>query len=146
MPNRTPPPDTSVWRPIVQHIFERVSYFIAGAATDSSIQVWSMTFPSEAGLWPRLHEHLQLALRSRMPTDADSSYYELEVGPLTISGDTARLKLHTGLMILCPGTERRGGYGNEEEIVIVKRRVAEFAAWRAVRPVPVEHGDRFGCR
>lgn len=139
-------PDTSVWRPIIERIFESVTPFIARTATDTSIQVWLMRFPDSKPPWARLEKRLRAALRSRPPTAADSSYYELEVGPLVVTGDTARVKLRIGMTSLCPGSEHRGGYGNEEEIVTVKFKSAMLSFWSAARPRSILHGDSFGCR
>jgi hypothetical protein len=138
--------DTAVVRPVLHFIVTRLSHHIARAATDTTAQPWSMSFPSSASPWPMVESHLRTALRARARSPADSQYYELKVGPLRVSGDTARVHLAVGFTQICRASGLRGGYENTEEVYLFRFQQAGVTRWSSARSDAVVNGDRFGCR
>ena len=143
--------DTAVTSPLIRKIFATVAPYMARAAQDTLSTAWRIELPGSVPPWPAVRAHLHLALRARPVTPADSQFHHLAVGPVSVSGDTARSRLTWGVTRLCPDPAAgsggsRSGYTNVEDVYMVRSTHFGLSIWGAARSDHVIHGDLFGCR
>jgi hypothetical protein len=139
-------PDSSVWRPILEYVVRSLSPYIARAATDTTLRPWNVRLPSSEAPWPMIENHFRSLLRARSVTNTDSIFYRLEVGPLSMVGDTARVNISIEQTKLCPGSGgRSGGYGNRDNVYVHRVMNGNLGWWSSARSDGIIHGDRFGC-
>jgi hypothetical protein len=144
-PNASDPPvlpDTSAWTPLLTGVVERLAPHVLRAATDGSAQPWRFTLPEDGLLWERVERHLRLILNARDVAASDSSYRRLEIGPLQLSGDSARVRLLVEVLWYCPPTDDTAGY-RTSEILVSARLPAAGNRWGPARSMNVAHGDKF---
>ena len=134
--------DSVAWERVLMHVVSTLSPLIVRAAADPAPQPWDLRLPADERQRPLLESQLRRILRARPATAEDSVVYTLELGPLRVVGDTARVVMRTELTRRCPGSTRVTGFGNEEE-VLVPRVPPGF--WGAARSALVRHSDRIGC-
>lgn len=143
------PPDSTAWRPLLSYIIANtLSDNILDAAIDTTSHAWEMSFPAMGAAWPAIEAHLRTILRARGPLPADTVVWELRIGELTVSGDTARVQVHSGMTKRCPGSARTAGYGNRYDVFVVRHRASSVGStkfWGGARSDGVLHGDRAGC-
>lgn len=142
------PPDSAAWRPLLAYIIGNLAHNVLDAAIDTTSHAWEMSFPATGAAWPAIEAHLRTVLRARPPVPGDTVVWELRIGDLTVSADTARVQVVTGMTTHCPGTTRPGGYGNRDDVFVVRYRMSATDStrfWGAARTAGVLHGDRFGC-
>ena len=113
-------PESRVWRPILEFVVSRVAGDIIRAANAPTEEAWSVTLPDSTPSWLRLHDHLMRILRARPVRADDDSFRELYVGPLRVTGDTARVELRTSFTRKCPGSTWVTGSGTNEEILLAR--------------------------
>lgn len=134
-------PDTTLSRPLVQYVFEMLAPYISRAASDTLVRPWRIELPSSEDPWPSVEQHLMVTLRARPVTEADSQYHHLSFGPLRMSGDTARIRIMTGLTRICPDAPRPGGYTDVDEVYWSRFKAGPFYLWGAVRSDGVRHNE-----
>jgi len=137
--------DSSAWKPITIYVVEQLAPYISRAAVDSAPQPWVMSFPAAGPELARFAQHLKTILRATDRVFSDSIYYELKISPLRISGDTAFVRIQNGMTQLCKPPSKLGGYGNSEEVFVVRMSIGSFVTWSAAHSKGVTHGDRFDC-
>ncbi|MES2524262.1 MAG: hypothetical protein V4617_16310 [Gemmatimonadota bacterium] len=142
---RTPPPDSAAWPPLLTHVMGRLASHITRAALDTTPQPWRMTFPDSGLRWQQVEAHLRSALRARSVTPADSMFYELSIGALTVKSDTARIELRDGVTRPCANGDRPAGFGNVEQVFVVRYQSGSRYFWGGARSPNVLHGDRAPC-
>ncbi len=134
-------PDTTIARPLVQYLFEMLAPYISRVASDTLVRPWRIELPSSEHPWPAVEQHLMVTLRARPVTEADSQYHHLSFGPLRMSGDTARIRIMSGLMRICPDATRAGGYTNIDEIYWTRFKAGPFYLWGEVNSDGVRHTE-----
>ena len=134
--------DSVAWERVLVHVVSTLSPLIVRAAGDSTPPPWSLRLPADEPQRFHLESQLRRILRARPVTAEDSVVYTLELGPLRVVGDTARVMMRTGVTRRCPGSTRVTGFGNEEEVLVPR---APPGFWGAARSTRVRHGDRVGC-
>jgi len=142
------PPDSAAWRPLLAYIIGNLANNVLDAAIDTTSQAWEMSFPATGAAWPAIEAHLRTVLRARPPVPGDTIVWELRIGELSVSADTARVQVITGMTRHCPGTTRPGGYGNVDRAFVVRHRSSVSYStrfWGGARSAGGLHGDRFGC-
>lgn len=142
-------PDSAAWRPMLIYIIAKLSHNVLDAAIDTNPRPWKMSFPSTGANWPAIETHLRTVLRAREVLPGDSIVYELRIHDMTVSADTARVQVITGVTLDCPGGTGQGGYTNRDDVFAFRfspGRSLSPSVWSAARSAGVLHGDRFGCR
>lgn len=134
--------DSVAWQRVLVHVVSTLSPLIVRAAADPAPQPWDLRLPADERQRPLLESQLRRILRARPATAEDSVVYTLELGPLRVVGDTARVLMRTDVTGHCPGSTRVTGFGNEEEVLVPR---APPGFWGAARSERVRHGDRVGC-
>jgi hypothetical protein len=138
-----PEGDTSAWRPVLQYLVETLAPYVARAATITNPQPWTIALPDTTAPWHHIGVHLNAILRARLPTPADSAYFELRLSSLQIRGDTAFAQINWGLRKRCSDGRFRGGYGNRTETFVVRIVRAGSHMWSAAHRGIIRHGDSF---
>lgn len=75
-------------------------------------------------------------------TGSDAVIYTLDIGPISICNDTARVKVIVDAARRCPGSKRPVGFGNVDNVYIAR---AAPGLWGAAQSSGTLHGDRVGC-
>ena len=137
--------DSTAWQRVLVHLVGRtLTTRIAAAAADTAVaNAWELRLPADEPQRALLERQLRTLLRARPPVPGDSVVRVLELGPLVISGDTARVEVHVDERRRCPGSAAETGFGNEETVVVP--RDARTGWWGAARSPMVLHGDRAPC-
>jgi hypothetical protein len=136
-------PESRVWRPILEVVVSRVAGDIVRAANAPTEEAWIVTLPDSTPSWLRLRDHFMRMLRARPVSAEDESFRELYVGPLRITGDTARVELRTSFTRKCPGSTWVTGSGTNEDILLARFPTFGWGARASSASVLV--GDRVPC-
>ncbi|MGH7460694.1 MAG: hypothetical protein ACREMA_06650 [Longimicrobiales bacterium] len=137
-------PDTSAWRPLLDFVVTRLTQRLADSTADNRTNPWQLTLPSTL---PRgVANQLRIALRARDVTAQDAAYDVLELGPMDLAGDTARIRFVTGRTQRCPGTEQTTGYSNHEVVYVTRVIIAGVPSWSSAMAVDGVHGDGLPCQ
>lgn len=139
------PADTAAWRPVLVYVLERIAPYTLRAATDSVTQPWRLTFAAEGAFFEAVENHLRVILNARDVLPTDSVFYELSVGHLELSQDTARVRIISGETRRCQGTDRVGGFQNTDHVFVPRHRRGDRTFWGAARTAGIRHGDRLPC-
>ncbi len=143
---RTTPPenssDSTAWQRVLVYVVGALSTQIVQAAADTASQAWHLRLPSDEPQRRLLEMQLKTILRARPVTDSDAVIYTLDIGPISIHNDTARVTVSFDVTRRCPGSTRTTGFGNVDNVFIPR---APPGFWGAARSSGVLHGDRAGC-
>lgn len=135
--------DSSVWRPAIAAVVERLEPFRLRAQLDTVAQPWAMRFPSPDARWATLERQLRVLLRARPVQPTDTAFYDLEIGEVTLQRDTARITVRTGRSRRCPGLDHLAGYTNAQVLLVPR---AGRTGWGTAAFADLTiHGDRFSC-
>lgn len=143
---RTTPPemssDSTAWQRILVYVVGALSTQIVQAAADTAPQAWHLRLPSDEPQRRLLEMQLKTILRARPVTDSDAVIYTLDIGPLSIRNDTARVTVSVDVTRRCPGSTWTTGSGNVDDVFVPR---APQGFWGAARSSRAIHGDRVGC-
>ncbi|MEP6834884.1 MAG: hypothetical protein ABJB74_15965 [Gemmatimonas sp.] len=84
--------DSAAWQSVLMHVVSGLSTQLVRASLDTSLQPWRFQLPAGEPQRARLEAQLRTIQRARAAFGSDSVVYVLELGPLLIRGDTARVK------------------------------------------------------
>ena len=134
--------DSVAWERILIYVVSSLSTHQVRTSTDASLQPWTITLPQDEPQRELLEARLRTILRARPVAAEDSVTYELEIGPLVLTNDTARVTVRTDFANRCAGSDRSGGYGNVDRVFVVR---GSRGFWGVARTAGVAHGVRVGC-
>ena len=134
--------DSTAWQRVIVHVVGSLASQIVQAAADPMLQPWRIDIALDEPHRVLLVAQLSRILRARTPVDGDSIVYAITLGPLRISGDTARVLFHSSVTRRCAGSTATTGWGNQMEIFVPR---ALPGLWGAARSTVVVHGDLEGC-
>jgi hypothetical protein len=134
--------DSVAWERIAVYVVSRLSTHLVRTASDTSPQPWRITLPPAEPQGRLLEMRLETILRARPIRSDDSVAYELDISPLAIANDTARVTVRTDFKKRCAGSVWSGGYVNVDRVFVVRH---PRGFWSIARTEGVRHGDRFGC-
>jgi len=143
---RTTPPemssDSTAWQRVLVYVVGALGTQIVQAAADTSPQPWRLRLPTDEPQRRLLEMQLKTIHRARPVTDSDAVTYTLEIGPISIRNDTARVRVSVVVTRRCPGSTQTTGSGNVDDVFIPR---AAQGFWGAARSSRAVHGDRVGC-
>lgn len=134
-------PDSVPWRPVLEYVVRSLSGEIVRASATAAPQPWHIVLPDSTPVWAAFRTHLMQSLGARDARASDVARNELTIGAMTFRGDTAWVKVVRTHTALCGDGVKTTGFGNVENVFIVRRE--QF--WSAARSPSVAHGDRVGC-
>ena len=135
-------PDSVPWRPILEYVVKSLAVEIVRASTDSALKAWQIVLPDSSPAWQRFRSHLSLSLRARDTRPGDLTLDEVTIGPMRIRGDTAWVRLTRTHTRQCPDRVGATGFGNHEEVFVVR---FQDRFWSVARSASGTHGDHAGC-
>jgi hypothetical protein len=135
--------DSTAWQRVLAYVVGALSVPLVAAATDPTAQPWQLQLPSEDPQRQLLLTQLRTVLRTRQAIPADTLVRSLELGPLLIAGDTARVDVRFEEIRRCPGTARTTGFGWTTTVLVPREPRQKF--WGAAFSRTTAAGDRVGC-
>jgi hypothetical protein len=135
--------DSTAWQRVLAYVVGALSVQLVADATDLTAQSWKLQLPPEDPQRELLLRQLRTVLRARQPMPADTVVRSLELGPLLIAGDTARVDVHFEETRKCPGTARTTGFGWSTTVLVPREPRQKF--WGAALSRTTATGDRVGC-
>ncbi len=96
--------DSAAWQRVITAVVEMMSPQLVRGAMDPAPQAWQITLPSDEPQSGLLGAQLWTLFRARVPTDADRVTHRLELGPLHVEGETARVHMRSEVVQRCPGS------------------------------------------
>lgn len=135
--------DSAAWQSVMMHVVGRLSTELVRASIDERPQPWEFRLPANEPQRLLLEMQLRTILRARGITSMDSVTHKLEMEPLTITGDTARVRVSISETRSCPGTAQTTGFGWVETVLV--GRHARLRTWGAAFSRNSLVGDRKGC-
>lgn len=134
--------DSTAWRRVLVYVVGALSGQLVDAATDPTAQSWKLQLPSDPQRQLLLTQ-LRTVLRARQPIQGDTLVRSLELGPLVIAADTARVDVRFEETRKCPGTARTTGFGWTTTVLVPREPRKKF--WGAAISRTTAAGDRVGC-
>ncbi|MGI8765934.1 MAG: hypothetical protein ACR2KM_05400 [Gemmatimonadaceae bacterium] len=125
------------------HLLQSLSAELIRAAADTTAQPWHLRLPTDEPQRPTLEAQLWTILRARNPAIGDSVVHTLEIGPLSIHNDTARVQVNAYETRRCGGTTRTTGSGWTETVLVPRHPLAKY--WGAAFSRSTLVGDRVPC-
>jgi hypothetical protein len=135
--------DSAAWQRVLAYVVNALSSDIVRTANDTSRQPWIVRLPADEPQRALLERQLTTILRARPPADMDSVFYTIELGPLRIEHDTARVHMRSDVARRCPGSTRTEGGGGSGDVLVPRSR---SGLWGAARMNSGIAGDRVPCR
>ena len=135
--------DSTAWQRVLAHVVGALSSQLVAAATDPAAQPWRLRLPSDDPQRQLLQTQLRTVLRAREAILGDTLVRSLDLGPLLIFNDTARVDVRFAETRKCPGTGRTTGFGWSTTVLVP--RVPRFRFWGAAFSRATTHGDRVAC-
>lgn len=135
--------DSVAWQRVLAYVVGSMSSSLVATSADAAAQPWILRLPADEPQRALLERQLRTLLRVRAPLPSDSVVRTLELGPLIVVRDTGYVRVQFDLARRCSASNRRGGYGNVDSVIVV--RAPQLRAWGAARSAGVIHGDRAGC-
>jgi hypothetical protein len=134
--------DSAAWQSVLEYLVGALSHQLITSATDPAAQPWQLTLPDDPQR-SLLQTQLKTILRARQVMPADTLVHSIELGPLAITSDTARVQVHFTETRTCPGSSRTTGSGWSTTVLVP--REPKLRTWGAARAGPTLAGDRVGC-
>lgn len=134
--------DSTAWQRVLTYVVSTLSTDIVRSAADTARQPWIIRLPADEPQRALLERQLTTLLRARPVTDQDSVFFTIELGPLRIQGDTARVHMRSDVARRCRGTTRTQGGGGSADVLVP--RTAQ-GMWGAARVKYGVAGDRVPC-
>jgi len=135
--------DSTAWQRVLTYLVESLSGQLVSAATDTTPQPWHLKLSSDDPQRQLLLTQLRTVVRARQPVDADTLVRSLELGPLRIAGDTARVFVRFEEIRRCPGKAKTTGFSWTTTVFVPREPREKFWGTAASRITAV--GDRVGC-
>jgi hypothetical protein len=135
--------DSAAWQRVLAYVVGALSVQLVAAATDRTAQSWQLQLPPKDPQRQLLQTQLLTVLRARQPMQVDTLVRSLELGPLLIAGDTARVDVRFEETRKCPGTARTTGFGWTTTVLVPRDPRQKF--WGAALSRTTRAGDRVGC-
>jgi hypothetical protein len=134
--------DSTAWQRVLTYVVGTLSTTIVRASVDPAPQPWQIRVPADEPQRLLLERQLTTILRARPVADRDTIIYTLELGPLSVQNDGARVVVRTDVVQRCASSSRLAGYGNVDSVFVPR---APQGFWGAARTTGVMHGDRVPC-
>jgi hypothetical protein len=135
--------DSTAWQRVLAHVVGALSPQLVAAATDPAAQPWRLRLPSDDPQRQLLQTQLRTVLRAREAIPGDTLVRSLDLGPLLISNDTARVNVRFAETRKCPGSGRTTGFGWSTTVLVSREPRQRF--WGAAFSRTTTVGDRMGC-
>jgi hypothetical protein len=135
--------DSTAWQSVLVYVVGALSAQLVSGATDPTPQPWRLQLPADDPQRQLLQAQLRTVLRARQVMPADTLVRSLDVGPLIISNDTARVEVRFGETRKCPGSGRTTGSGWSTTVLVPREPRQKF--WGAAFSRTTMVGDRVGC-
>lgn len=135
--------DSTAWQRVLDHVVGALSHQLVAAATDPTAQPWQLQLPSNDPQEQLLKTQLRTVLRARQVMPADTLVRSLEMGPLLIANDTARVVVRFEQTQKCPGSSRTTGFGWTTTVLVPREPTKKF--WGAAFSRTTGAGDRLPC-
>ena len=135
--------DSAAWQSVLMHVVSGLSTQIVRVSLDANLQPWRFQLPDGEPQRARLEAQLRTILRARAAVSSDSIVYTLELGPLLIRGDTARVKASVSTTQRCPDTTRTTGSGWVETVLVPRH--PRLRSWGAAFSRSSLVGDKVSC-
>jgi hypothetical protein len=135
--------DSVAWQRVLTYVVSALSSELVGAAADTSAQPWHLRVPANEPQRNLLETQLRTILRARPVTSGDQIIHTLELGPLVIRDDTARVQVRVNETRRCPGTTRTTGSGWVTTVLVARHPQMKF--WGAAFSRSTEVGDAVSC-
>jgi len=135
--------DSVAWQRVLTYVVSALSSELVRGATETSAQPWRLRMPPNEPQRHLLEAQLHTILRSRPVTSDDSVIHSLDLGPLRIFKDTARVEVRVDEMRRCSGTTRTTGSGWATTVLVPRHPKEKF--WGAPFSRNTNVGDRVSC-
>jgi hypothetical protein len=135
--------DSVAWQRVLVYVVSALSSELVRGAADTSAQAWRLRLPPNEPQRHLLEKQLRTILRARPATSGDAVVHSLDVGPLSISNDTARVEVRVNETRPCSGTTRTTGSGWATTVLVARHPKEKF--WGAAFSRVTAVGDRVSC-
>ena len=135
--------DSTAWQRVLVYTVEALSTQLVASATDPAAQPWRLQLPSDDPQAGLITTQLRTILRARQVMPGDTLVRTLQLGPLVIAGDTARVEVRYAETRKCPGTGKSTGSGWWTTVLVPREPQHRF--WGAARSLTTSVGDRAPC-
>jgi hypothetical protein len=135
--------DSVAWQRVLVYVVRAVSSELVRSATDTRAQPWVLRMPPSEPQRHLLEAQLRTILRARPVTSDDSVIHSLDLGPLSILNDTARVEVRVDETRRCSGTTRTTGSGWVTTVLVPRHPKEKF--WGAALSHSTVVGDRVSC-
>jgi hypothetical protein len=135
--------DSVAWQRVLAYVVTALSAQLVTASRDTMPRPWQIRLPSQEKQSRVLDKELRTLLRARDPVPADTLVHSLEIGPLRISRDTARVNVRFAETRTCPGNSRTTGFGWSTTVILPREPRQKF--WGVASSRGTYAGDRAPC-
>jgi hypothetical protein len=135
--------DSVAWQRVLVYAVGALATQLVGSASDTSAQAWALRLPAAEPQRPLLARQLTTLLRARSPGPGDPVVRALELGPLTVAQDTARVLMRFSEERQCAGSPETTGFAWSDTVLVPRHPRDGF--WGAAQSRGGTHGDRMGC-
>jgi hypothetical protein len=135
--------DSVAWQRVLAYVVTALGAELVNASRDTMPQPWRLRLPPGDTQSRVLEKQLRTLLRAREPVPADTLVHSLEIGPLRISRDTARVDVRFGEKQTCPGNSRTTGFGWSTTVLLPREPRQKF--WGVASSRTMYGGDRVPC-
>jgi hypothetical protein len=135
--------DSTAWQRVLVHVVGALSAQLVEAATDPTAQPWQLQLPANEPQAQLLKSQLRTVLRARQVMPADTLVRSLDLGPLVIADDTARVEVRFTETRKCPGSSRATGFGWTTTVLVPREPARKL--WGSAFSRTTLAGDRVSC-
>ena len=135
--------DSAAWQSVLIYVVQQLSGELVRAASNPNPQPWEFHLPSDDPQRTLLYTQLRTLLRARQFMPSDSVTHTLEIGPLKITDDTARVEVRFSETRRCPDATRATGFGWSTTVLVP--RLTKEKLWGAAFSRITSADDRVGC-
>ena len=135
--------DSVAWQRVLAYVVSALSSELVRGAADTSAQPWRLRMPPNEPQRDLLESQLRTILRARPATSGDPVVHSLDLGPLSILNDTARVEVRVDETRPCSGTTRITGSGWATTVLVPRHPKEKF--WGAAFSRVTTVGDRVSC-
>jgi hypothetical protein len=135
--------DSVAWQRVLAYVVSALSVQLVSASADTSAQPWNLHIAPSEPQRNLLKGQLRTILRSRVVTGNDPVFHTLDIGPLRVQGDTARVEIGMHETRRCPGTTRTTGSGWTTTVLVPRH--PQQKSWGAAFSRTTSVGDKVSC-
>ena len=135
--------DSVAWQRVLAYVVSALSSDLVRAGADTSTQPWRVRAAPHEPQRHLLESQLRTILRARPVTSEDSVIRSVDLGPLSILNDTARVEVRVDETRRCSGTTRTTGSGWVTTVLVPRHPKEKF--WGAAFSRSTIVGDRVSC-